>query len=117
YPRYAADFAFFRVYDADGAPLARPHYFPLAQDGVAAGELVFVIGNPGSTSRGLTVAQLEAVRDLQVPTMLRFLDTRIAALQAYLETGPENPDAVRGQLFGLLNAQKAYRGRRDALAD
>ncbi|MDX1418418.1 MAG: S46 family peptidase [Rubricoccaceae bacterium] len=117
YPRYAADFAFLRVYGSDGDPLASPHYFPLAEEGVGAGDLIFVIGNPGSTSRGLTVAQLEITRDVQVPTILRFLDTRIAALQAYLGTDPDNPDAVRGQLFGLLNAQKAYRGRRDALAD
>jgi hypothetical protein len=117
YPRYATDFAFFRIYDSDGDPLESPHYFPLAEEGVEAGELVFVIGNPGSTSRGLTVAQLELTRDLYVPATLRFFDSRIAALQDYLAAGPENPDAVRGQLFGLLNAQKAYRGRRDALAD
>jgi hypothetical protein len=117
YPRHALDFAFFRVYDSDGDPLQSPHYFPLAEAGVEAGDLVFVIGNPGSTSRGLTVAQLELVRDLQVPTQLRFLDSRIAALQAHLATGPESPDALRSQLFGLLNAQKAFRGRRDALND
>ncbi|HLT48557.1 MAG TPA: S46 family peptidase [Rubricoccaceae bacterium] len=117
FPRYATDFSFFRIYDADGTPLQSPYYFPLAEEGVAPGELVFVIGNPGSTSRGLTVAQLELTRDLYVPTMLRFLDSRIAAIQDYLATDPENPDAVRGQLFGLLNSQKAYRGRRDALAD
>lgn len=117
YPRYALDFSLFRLYDSDGDPLESPHHFPFADEGVAAGDLVFVIGNPGSTSRGLTVAQLEWVRDLVVPTQLRFLDTRIAALQDYLATDPANADAVRSQLFGLLNSQKAYRGRRDALAD
>ncbi|NNF58068.1 MAG: S46 family peptidase, partial [Rhodothermaceae bacterium] len=118
YPRYALDFAFFRVYDEDGEPLETEHYFPLSEEGVAPGDLVFVIGNPGSTSRGLTVAQLEYVRDVQVPTVLAFLDHRVATLRAYLASGePESPDAVRGQIFGLSNAQKAYRGRRDALAD
>jgi hypothetical protein len=117
FPRHALDFSFFRVYDSDGDPLESPHYFRLSDEGVAPGDLVFVIGNPGSTSRGLTVAQLELTRDLYVPTQLRFLDSRIAALQAHLATGPEAPDALRNQLFGLLNAQKAYRGRRDGLDD
>ena len=116
YPRYALDFAFYRVYE-NGRPYQTAHYFPLSPTGVQEGDLVFVVGNPGSTSRGLTVAQLEFLRDVQVPTTLRMLDTRIAAQQAYLASGPENPDAVRSQLFGLMNSQKAFRGRLTGLRD
>ena len=121
YPRYAADFAFFRIYGDDGQPLRSPHYFTLpesAEDGVEEGSLVFVIGNPGSTSRGLTVAELEFTRDVTLPTTLAFIDSRAAALQAYLDSGeaPE-PDVVRSQLFGLLNAQKATGGRLRGLSD
>ncbi len=116
YPRYALDFSLFRIYGDDGQPLHTDHFFPLSAEGVGEGDLVFVVGNPGSTSRGLTVAQLETTRDISNPTVLRFLDERIETLQAYLPEA-ENRDAVRGQLFGLLNSQKAYRGRRAALAD
>lgn len=118
YPRYAADFAFFRIYGDDGQPLSSPNYFPLAQNGVEEGSLVFVIGNPGSTARGLTVAELEFLRDVTLPTTLAFVDSRAAALQAYLASGeaPE-PDVVRSQLFGLLNAQKAFGGRLRGLSD
>lgn len=117
YPRYALDFSFFRIYGDDGQPLQTEHYFPLSTEGVAEDDLIFVIGNPGSTSRGLTVAQLETTHRINNPTILRFLDERIETLQAYLASGPDNPDAIRGQLFGLLNSQKAYRGRLAALAD
>ncbi len=118
YPRYALDFAFLRVYGDDGEPLdSSDFYFPWTDDGVAPGDLVFVIGNPGSTDRGDTVAQLETRRGVQVPAMLEFLDSRVDALRAYLATDPPNEDALRNQLFGITNAQKAYRGRRDALAD
>ena len=118
YPRYAADFAFFRVYGDDGQPLNSPEYFPLSQEGVEEGSVVFVIGNPGSTARGMTVAQLEFLRDVSLPATLGFVDSRAAALQAYLDSGeaPE-PDVVRSQIFGLSNAQKAYGGRLRGLSD
>ncbi len=117
YPRYAADFAFFRVYD-EGRPVETEHFFPLATEGVEEGSLVFVVGNPGSTSRGLTVAQLEFLRDVQLPSQLAFYDSRIATLNAYLASGDApNPDAVRSQIFGLANAQKATEGRLRGLRD
>ena len=116
YPRYALDFAFFRIYE-DNMPLETEHYFPLSPEGVGTGDLVFVIGNPGSTNRGFTVDQLEYARDVDLPGTLGFINSRAAALQAYLATGPDNPDAVRSRLFGLLNAQKSYGGRLDGISD
>lgn len=118
YPRYAADFAFFRIYDDDGQPLATPEHFPLSPEGVRDGSLVFVIGNPGSTSRGLTVAELEFLRDVSLGERLRFIQTRENALREYLATGEDpNPDEVRGQIFGLSNARKAFGGRLRGLSD
>ena len=118
YPRYAADFAFFRIYGDDGQPLATPEYFPLSDTGVEAGSVVFVIGNPGSTSRGLTVAQLEFLRDAGLPGTARFIQTRERALRAYLATGEDpEPDQVRSRIFGLSNARKAYGGRLTGLGD
>ncbi|WP_412063428.1 S46 family peptidase [Rubrivirga sp. IMCC45206] len=118
YPRYAADFAFFRIYGDDGRPLATPEYFPLSAQGVEQGSLVFVIGNPGSTSRGLTVAELEFLRDAGLTGTDRFIRTREAALRAYLATGEDpEPDQLRGRIFGLSNARKAYGGRLAGLGD
>ena len=117
YPRYALDFAFFRIYGDDGQPLATEHYFPLSPEGVDEDDLVFVIGNPGRTNRGYTVAQLEYTRDVNLPATLAFIDSRAAALQAYLATGPDNPDPIRSQLFGLLNSQKSTGGRLRGLRD
>jgi hypothetical protein len=117
YPRYSLDFALLRVYGADGRPYdASQHYFRWTTEGVEEGDLVFVIGNPGSTDRGDTAAQLEFRRDVTVPLNLEFLSARIATLDAYLAANPE-ADAVRNQRFSLSNAQKAFLGRRDALHD
>ncbi len=110
YPRYALDMTFFRLYGEDGQPLSTPEHFRWAEKGVEAGDLVFVIGNPGSTSRLQTVAELEFRRDVQDVAVLRLLDSRIAVLEKFLEEHPDAPEEIRNELFSLLNSQKAYRG-------
>ena len=115
YPRYALDFAFLRAYDADGEPLdTSDFYFPWSTDGVEAGDLVFVIGTPGGTFRGETVAQLEWRRDVEVPSRLQHVRGRMAALRAYLDEHPDD-DAYRAQFLSLSNTEKRYAGRQDAL--
>ena len=117
YPRYALDFAFMRVYGDDGQPVETDHFFPLSPEGVEAGDLVFVIGNPGRTNRAYTVDQLTFTRDVDLPTTLAFINSRAAALQALLASGVDDPDPVRSQLFSLLNSQKAIGGRLRGLSD
>src|SRR5690606_14648070 len=84
YPRYSLDFAFLRVYDADGQPFRSDVYFQWSEDGVQEGDLVFILGNPGSTNRLETVAQLLWRRDVQVPGMLAFLNSRMEAIAAHM---------------------------------
>ncbi len=119
YPRYALDFAFLRVYDAEGNPYRPTHYFTMAGGGVQEGDAVFVIGNPGQTNRLRTVAQLEYQRDVSVPATQRYLETRHGLLADFLEAYPEEGEAlgIRNQIFGLSNSLKAYTGRLDALND
>ncbi len=113
YPRYAVDFAFFRIYGDDGQPLGSPEYFPLSAQGVEDGSVVFVIGNPGSTSRGLTVAELEFLRDAGLGGTLRFIETREAALRDYLASG-EDPEPGPAPQPHLRAQQRAQGLRRPA---
>ncbi len=118
FPRYALDMTFFRVYE-DGVPFEPEHYFIWSMEGAQVGEPVFVIGNPGSTSRLETVAQLELRRDVTDKNLLAFIKSHIKALQDY-QAAAETPEAknlVRNQLFSLLNAEKAYEGQLKALND
>lgn len=114
YPRYALDMTFFRVY-VDDAPYEPEHYFEWSTTGLEEGDAVFVVGNPGSTLRLETVAQLEFRRDIQETFLLEILNSRIAALESYYEEDPS--DALRNQIFGLKNAQKLYGGRVKGLND
>src|SRR5256884_5279081 len=96
YPRYDLDFSLYRVYDASGKPLETPSYFRWSRAGTSEGDVVFVVGNPGSTSRLETVAQLEYTRDVQVPATLEILKSRIAALEAFSRAAPAEAAARRG---------------------
>jgi hypothetical protein len=118
YPRYALDFAFLRVYEANGQPHRPSHWFTWG-DGVSPGDAVFVIGNPGPTNRLQTVAQLEYQRDVLVPVRERFFRTRLQALWDAYDTDPVTGEELdlRNQAFGLSNSLKAYTGRLAALQD
>ena len=116
YPRYNLDMALFRVYE-DGEPLENEHHFSWAEEGSRPGDPVFVVGNPGSTLRLETMAQLRFRRDVREPAVLDFLQSRVSALQAYLDETDEASDQIDNTLFGLQNAGKLYRGRVKALSD
>ena len=119
YPRYSLDFALFRAVGADGQPLAVEHYFPFQPEGSDAGDLVFVIGNPGSTTRLQTVAELEYRRDVTEPAVLSFLESREAAFGNYVLANPDAPDTpeLEDTYFSLGNGRKAYTGRVEGLRD
>jgi Peptidase S46 len=63
YPRYSLDFTIWRAYDDDGKPLKTKNYFKWSTNGANEDEPIFVIGNPGQTSKLKTVSQLEYMRD------------------------------------------------------
>ena len=120
YPRYNLDFAFLRVYGDDGEPLDVETYFGWGADvGAEPEDLVFVIGNPGSTSRLQTVAQLEFRRDVSDQYLLDFLGTRIEALRDFMESNPEVAEEIdlRNTVFSLANSEKAYTGMVRGLND
>ena len=116
YPRYDLDMAIFRVYK-DGKPLNTPHYLHWSAKGAAPGELVFVSGNPGSTERNDTMAQLLVERDVRGPAITEYIERRIDSAQAFAAQGPEQARLVGSTIFFMQNGLKVYQGRAQALAD
>jgi hypothetical protein len=119
YPRYNLDYAFFRIYDDAGRPLSSPDYFPVDTDGLREGDLVFIVGNPGSTSRLQTVAELEFRRDVGDRHILDLLSTRMAVLDAFIRRYPAEAEErdLRNTYFSLANSLKAYTGQVRGLED
>jgi len=117
YPRHSLDFAFLRVYGRDGRPLRNENWFRWSLEGVKEGDVVFVIGNPGPTNRLTTVAQLEFQREVEVPARRAFLESRLAAMQAFYAADRETGEAMRlrPQILSISNSLKAYQGRETAV--
>ncbi len=119
YPRFNLDMSFFRAYAKDGQPLVTEHFFRWSTSGSQEGELVFVIGNPGSTSRLNSVTALEFERDFTAPRQLQALERRAAILKQHLDALPEGEDdaALRNTYFSLTNSVKANTGELGGLRD
>lgn len=116
YPRYAIDFTFCRAY-VDGKPVDTSDFHLPWSDGPAAGDLVFVTGNPGSTQRLLTKSQLEYRRDARYPRIRELIDNRIEILRGFSAGGAEEEKRLRTMILSLENGQKLYRGEHGALLD
>ncbi|MDE3196863.1 MAG: S46 family peptidase [Acidobacteriota bacterium] len=116
YPRYDLDMALFRVYE-NGKPIDSKDYLKWNPKGASDNDLVFVSGNPGSTERLDTVAQLVSQRDNQMPAIIRLLKNRIDTLEKYSARGAEQARQAGTQIFGLQNSLKAYDGMYKGLRD
>lgn len=114
YPRYNLDCTFWRVYDDNGQPLnTSAHYFKFNTDGVQENTPVFVIGNPGSTERYRTVAQLEYDRDFRYPGEIEFYTNRMKVLEEEYALNPS--DDTKNTIFSLANSLKAVKGTVEGL--
>lgn len=115
YPRFDLDLSMVRVY-ADNKP-ANTEFFRWSPNGSKEGDLVFVTGNPGSTGRLNTMAQLRYLRDVQYPAQLDQLARQIAVYQELSRMSDDRAKALRNTIFGLQNTQKAITGYQTGLLD
>ena len=114
FPRFNIDMALVRVYEND-QPVHPASYFKWSTAGAKEGDLAFVTGNPGSTSRLNTVAHLQELRDTSIPVILRLLERREAMLKKYMTMGEEQTRRAQNDLNSIQNSLKVYRGRIDGL--
>ncbi len=116
FPRFNLDMALVRVYEND-QPVKVTNYFKWSKAGAKAGELVFVTGHPGSTSRLNTVAHLASLRDVSIPLVLRMLETRRDMLKKYMAQGEEQTRLAQNELNSVENSIKVYKGQIGGLQD
>ncbi|MGA9770299.1 MAG: S46 family peptidase [Blastocatellia bacterium] len=114
YPRYDLDVAFFRVYE-NNQPLRTEHYFKWSERGPKDGELVFAPGNPGSTNRLLTTAQIHFQRDTGNPLQMQVWQSRLNALKSYAERGTEQARRAGAGRRSFDNSIKRLIGQQDGL--
>ena len=116
YPRYCLDFSFFRAYQ-NGRPASTPDFLIWSREGIQDGGLTFVAGDPGSTGRLQTIAQMEFSRDVSYPLLLRLYKESIDRLLAFSAKSPENQRVARDYLDEDQNTYKSVMGFQAGLRD
>ena len=116
FPRFDYDIGLLRAYES-GHPAASPDYLKWSAQGSKDGDLVFVSGNPGGTSRELTVSQTAFERDNFFPLQLPRIAEYRGQLERFINEGPEQAREADEDLFFVANSFKAYWGEQQSLLD
>lgn len=116
FPRFCLDTGLVRLYE-DGKPVATPAHLPWTTEVPKEGDVVFVAGNPGSTQRLYTKAQLEFERDWLLPTRQLVRSELRGRLLNHAAQGAEQKRTSSDILFSVENSFKAQYGQMRALMD
>jgi len=116
YPRYNLDFTFYRAYEND-KPVKVNNFFKFTLKGIDPNEPIFTVGNPGTTQRLKTIAQLEYMRDIVYRNNAFLLDTYYNALEELKKVEPKRADEFEKIRVNIGNSQKVittiYKGLLD----
>jgi hypothetical protein len=116
FPRYDLDLTLLRVYEND-QPLQPRDFLKWSAAGAAENDLVFVTGNPGSTGRLLTLAQMEYLRDVDYPNRLATYDRMLRVMHTLAKASPDAARRYQNLIFSYENSKKAVTGYRVGLVD
>src|ERR1700761_9643927 len=117
FPRYNLDVSMVRIYGSDGKPLHDAEHLSWSDGKLKDGDLTFVSGNPGGTSRDLTLAQFDDERDDKLVRDIALRAELRGLLTEYQERGAEAKRQSNDMLFGTENGLKVFTGRHEALSD
>ncbi|HEY5609773.1 MAG TPA: S46 family peptidase, partial [Thermoanaerobaculia bacterium] len=120
WPRHTGDFGYIRAYvgkdgkpadfSKDNVPFQPKHYLKVATGDFDPGDLMMVIGYPGTTFRYKTAAETRNAQEFEYPTSIRYRRDLIAILDAQgaKDKGVAIKNATR--IRGLANYLKKYEG-------
>jgi hypothetical protein len=114
FPRTNFDFAFLRVYE-NGQPLKVDTYFKWSPRGPVEGEAIFVIGNPGMTTRIFTADNLKYQRDCEMPFILDYIKGRSELLENFSEASEDHARQAQTAYKTLKNTEKVLSAKLEGL--
>lgn len=116
FPRFDFDICLLRAYE-NGKPAKTKDFLKFSPTGPRDGELIFVSGHPGGTSRLLTMTELDNLRDQALPYWLARLKRTEVLLGNWSARSEENARRAREYFFSVQNSRKALDGRLAGLLD
>ncbi len=126
WPRHAGDFSFMRAYvgpDGKPAPYSEDNvpYHPrkilkVSQEGVGAGDFVFISGYPGRTYRQRSSYFIEHLTNFTMPLTVQWYSWQIEHLEALGQNDRARELELASRLKGLHNTAKNYRGKLQGIA-
>jgi V8-like Glu-specific endopeptidase len=116
FPRYDLDVTFFRAY-VDGKPAKTPQFLQFDVKGPKAGDMTFVVGNPGSTQRDVPWTSLRYLRDRTLTPFFGYLSEQRGQLWQYGRIGAQQTKEAQDALFGVDNSLKVFKGWLETLSD
>lgn len=116
FPRYALDGAFLRAYE-NGKPVTTPNHLKWTGRAPKTGEVVFVVGNPGSTQRMLTLDEYAYQREVNLPITLATQSELRGRLTRAMQENATQAREGESTLYSIENNLKRTIGRTRALGD
>jgi hypothetical protein len=120
WPRHCGDFTFMRVYTGPNGkpaeystanvPYKPKKFLSLSMGGVKEGDLMLVMGYPGSTRRYRESYSVAYNQDIAIPFLIDTLSYQIETLQNAGKNDPEARVKLQSTIFGLSNDLKNYEG-------
>ena len=127
WPRHTGDWSFLRAYvSSEGKPVPfsksnvpyKPrHWLTVSPKGAAPGDLVFVVGYPGTTERHQTFAEVKDTTEWAFPRTIRLFEKQIAILEGLAKQDKELAIKVAARLRGLNNGLTNRRGMLEGLVE
>lgn len=120
WPRHVGDFSFYRAYvgkdakpaphSSDNVPYQPRHFLKVSAAGASPGDLVFVAGYPGRTSRLEPYADVQETVEWFLPRAIRRAVDRLAILDKLAAEDKETAIRVATAIRGLNNGLTKNRG-------
>ena len=127
WPRHTGDFSFLRVYctpEGYGADFSKENvpykpkvWLKVAKNDLKDGDLTFIMGYPGATTRYRTSNSANWNLKYNYPFSIDNFTTIIALMDELTKNDPEGKIKVAGMRAGLANAMKNYQGKVDGMTN
>lgn len=125
WPRHTGDFSFLRIYTApdgsgakfakDNVPYKARRWLKIATDALKDGDLTFIMGFPGRTTRYRTSFAVNYSQNYHYPRYIKEYKETIAMLDSIGKGSPSLAIKAAGSTKGLANTMKNYQGNLDGM--